>query len=137
MEKKDITKCFDLENKCFGYKVRFDKEMLFSRLYAMAIYGYSYVAIYKKEIIGHLISFVTRDGDIYIDYLCVDFKYKRKGVGRALINKLKSENPRSNLFLRTTQPNSGAIKFYLTLGFEIFKIDDDETWKDIILRYKR
>jgi ribosomal protein S18 acetylase RimI-like enzyme len=134
----DTSACFDLENKCFGYKTRFDKEMLHSRLTSLAEYGISFTAWYKKEIIGHIISFVTKTGDIYLDYLCVESKYQRKGVGKQLLEKLERENPRANIWLRTGSNNQRAVMFYLKMGYEIHKVKgDDWKYKDIVMVLKR
>lgn len=130
--------CFDLEHKCFGYKVRFDKDMLYGRLSSLADYGISFVAIYKKEIVGHILSFITKTGDIYIDFLCVEKKLKRKGIGKQLLQKLEGENPRANIWLRTGSNNQSAIKFYLSMGYEIHEVKgDDWKYRDILMVLKR
>lgn len=138
METKDTSKCFDLENKCFGYKVRFDKALLYSRLSGLAEHGVSFVAIYKKEIIGHISSFYTKTGDIYIDFLCIEKKYQRKGIGKQLLSHLEKENPRSNIWLRTGSNNQSAIKFYLSMGYQIHEVKGDEwSYRDIVMVLKR
>jgi len=138
MEKKDNNDCFDLENKCFGYKVRFDKSLLYDRLNNLREYGMCFVAINRKIIVGHVTSFYTRTGDIYIDFICVSRKHERKGIGRLLMNKIKSENPRANIYLRTGSNNQNSIKFYLSMGFEIHEVKgDDWLYRDILMVLKR
>ena len=138
MEVKDAHRCFDLEMSCFGYKVRFDKDILYSRLSGLAEHGVSFVAIYKKEIIGHISSFYTRTGDIYVDFLCIQKKYQRKGVGKQLLSHLQSENPRSNIWLRTGSNNQIAIKFYLSMNYQIHEVKGTEwLYRDIVMVLKR
>ena len=138
MEKKDCNPCFDLEMGCFSYKVRFDKELLYSRLSTSLDYGYSYVAIYKKKVIGHITSFVTRGGDIFVEFLCVKSEYKRKGVGRQLLHKVQGENPRCNIYLKTGSNNQESLKFYLSMNYEIHEVKgSDWKYRDILMVLKR
>jgi len=138
MDEKDTSGCFDREAKCFGYKVRFDKNMVHNRLQTLMTHGASYVAEYKKKIVGHITSFYTKTGDIYLEFLCVDDDKHRKGIGRTLIRKLEDDNQRSNIYLRTGSNNQPAIKFYLSMGYEIHEVKgDDWKYKDIVMVLKR
>ncbi len=55
---------------------------------------------------------------LYIYEMFVRKKYQRKGIGTALINKLKEKYPTLNLRVRCD--NDSAIDFYMENGFEIF-----------------
>lgn len=116
---KDVSDFLSLEMKCFRYKVRFDKEQLTSRLGNLITHGISYKAVYKGHTIGHLTSFLTKTGDIFIDYLCVYPIHHDKQVGTQLLQKLQSDNPRKSIRLYTDQPNQKAMIFYIKRGFII------------------
>jgi len=122
----DTSDFFDRENKCFGYKVRFDKEKLYSRLDTLIMHGYSYKAVHKKKIVGHVTSFITRTGDLFVDYLCVDVK--RKGIGTLLLKKLRTENPRKTIYLFTDHTNISSMLFYLKSGFVFDKREKDRIY---------
>ena len=125
---QDVADFLSLEMKCFRYKIRFDKELLTSRLGNLIEHGYSYKAVHKGSTIGHLTSFITKTGDIFIDYLCVEPKFHDMHIGTQLLDKLQKENPRKSIKLYTDQPNKGAMIFYIRKGFIIDSIKDSRVY---------
>lgn len=82
--------------------------------------GKIFIATIRGQIIGY-ISLGRRIFALMIDSIIVDRNYRRKGVGRKLVEKAK-EYARSEGFhvLRTDTGTfmDYAIKFYLACGFE-------------------
>lgn len=80
----------------------------------------TYVYINNNEIQG----FISLLGDGYIGALFVNYKNKRKGIGRKLINYCKENN--SKLTLKVYEKNIDAILFYVAMGFKNKKVQIDE-----------
>ena len=62
---------------------------------------------------------MTRDV-LFADTLAVDEAYRKKGIGRALLNflkKLKEENRLDGVELQVNALNEGALEFYRKCGF--------------------
>lgn len=70
----------------------------------------------------HVHGSVMRDYlNLYIDDLCVDPKYRRMGVGRALFERAKQlacERGAYNIDLNVWAFNESAIRFYESLGMK-------------------
>ncbi len=65
-------------------------------------------------------NILTDIKSLYIDDLCVDEKFRGKGVGKALyqaVKKLARENGCYNLTLNVWSRNTSAHEFYLRCGF--------------------
>ena len=60
--------------------------------------------------------------DIYnrfeIDYIVVDSKYRRQGIGEKLIKNIIDLNP-DNITLEVREDNIAAINLYKKMGFEV------------------
>ncbi len=65
----------------------------------------------------------------YIEGIFVDSSNHRKGIGKALLNKVK-EN-RDSLMLNVYQKNTGAISFYKNNGFVIISENKDKDTNEI------
>ena len=59
---------------------------------------------------------------IYLFEICVNNKYRGKGIGKLLINKVISfaKNKKANLKVDTFFKNKNTIEFYKKLGFKPF-----------------
>ncbi|MDY0278089.1 MAG: GNAT family N-acetyltransferase [Acholeplasma sp.] len=86
------------------------------------------VIVYEQEknTIAYLIGW--EEGDyFFIDDLCVDKNFQHQGIGRKLIEHIKSKYKqiRLNVWAR----NEKALEFYQSLGFDVLKyileIDQD------------
>lgn len=80
----------------------------------------TYVYVEDNEIQG----FISLLNNNYIGALFVSEKFKRKGIGRKLINFCKENN--KNLTLNVYERNIDAILFYVAMGFKNKNIKIDE-----------
>jgi ribosomal protein S18 acetylase RimI-like enzyme len=86
-------------------------------------YGVFHVQNENQKIIGYAIC-QTIDGNnkMYISSLCVDTEYRRRGIGKVLIDECKKEfKDRKNMRLHVHTENIGAIELYKKCGFIIEK----------------
>jgi len=108
--------------------------------------GISFGAYDSDELVGYiLLSEMSWNKSLWIDYLMVSDAYKGTGIGRKLINKaleIASTNYRV-LVLEVQNENYGAIQFYQKLGFRIEGIEfsryaEKENEKNVafIMKYK-
>jgi len=74
-----------------------------------------------QSIIGVIIGGFEEEGRIWLEMLAVSNKFRRKGVGKALINRVceigTSKNYRA-CFVDVDISNSGAIAFYKKCSFK-------------------
>lgn len=94
----------------------------FEELYQQYPEGFI-VAENKKRIIGYIVGRV-KDNSGEIVSLAVDLAWRRKGIGKKLINFLTThfkEKRLKEISLCVRTRNQGAITFYKKFGFEILK----------------
>lgn len=74
----------------------------------------------QKETIGGIAAYIFY-GSLLIDILWVDKQYRRKGIGRALINEAESVAKKYNLNMISVSTMGfwNALGFYQKLDFEI------------------
>ncbi|MBP9779506.1 GNAT family N-acetyltransferase [Candidatus Gracilibacteria bacterium] len=81
-----------------------------------------YVAKIEKEIVGYAFYHSGFDPDemqgkiIHLIDFFVSEKARRKGVGRALIEKLQSHEDSLGLYFGVWKKNIGAVEFYKKIG---------------------
>ncbi len=99
------------------------------------------VYVYEKN--DEIRGFIGTTGN-YIAGLFVNKDFQNKGIGRKLLNKVKSNV--SDIYLNVYVKNSKAVKFYRKNGFRIVDTHrDSETrkkehvmfWKRLILQRKK
>jgi len=73
-----------------------------------------FVAIEEKNIIGFIL-FQRRGKKVHVFNIAIHPSHKRKGIGKALMNKIKNKN----IILEVDMRNLEAIKFYYNLGFVV------------------
>ena len=92
--------------------------------------------VYVCEQDGQIQAFIGLSGN-YIAGLFVSKDFQSKGVGKLLLDYLKSKH--NELTLRVYEKNNRALKFYLREGFLLLESDIDENtgepelammWKD-------
>ena len=85
---------------------------------------------------GLVLGFIGLNDD-YIEGIFVDFKHQHKGIGRKLLNYVKSI--KSSLGLSVYEKNAGAIQFYRNNDFEIVFIQNEDANNEIeyIMKWSR
>ena len=92
-----------------------------------------YIAKFKDEIIGYIMfdiiektNYIMRyRKQLNIDAICVDEKYRGKGIGTYLLNYTKEiaiENNCTDMYLAVSEENKRAIKCYEKFGFKVKQI---------------
>ena len=83
------------------------------------MYKYSYVAVDGSEkVVGLLLAYLKDKNLIYIRRMCVDSTYRRKGVGRKLLEKLLSNLPKKySVEVQTGEYNIASCKLYEEMKF--------------------
>lgn len=116
----------DLENILKIERLSFPKTAYssdtFSHFFKVCSKGF-FLAEVDRKIAGYIIGCI-KDGKGEIISLAVDPKFRRKGIGRKLLNFIldkfgKKEISALKLHVRTK--NRGAIKFYQKFGFQVLK----------------
>lgn len=82
--------------------------------------SYLFVALENDMVIGYCVMSTVLDEGSLLD-ICVDSNYRRKGVAKALFDKLCEVALQLSLAFITLEvraSNEGAISLYSTLGFE-------------------
>ncbi|WP_054957843.1 GNAT family N-acetyltransferase [Paenibacillus dakarensis] len=77
----------------------------------------TYVAVYDGEIVGF--SDMTRTG--YLDRLYVHKDYQRRGIAKALVEKLEREAMNLGLTEIKTEASITAKPFFKHLGYEVIR----------------
>jgi ribosomal protein S18 acetylase RimI-like enzyme len=97
-----------------------------------------WVAEEKKQVVGYLFGIYEEIKDhksmtdrktLYIDDLCVDKNFRKKGIGRQLYNYAKMvarTNGCYDITLNVWNLNPGAIAFYEKLGMQPMKVYMEE-----------
>jgi len=92
-----------------------------------------FVAKIREEIVGYImfnIREIIRPTMIYrkqlsIEAICVDEKYRGKGIGTELLKyakKIGKENNCTDLYLTVNEENEGAIRIYEKFGLKVKNI---------------
>ncbi len=74
-----------------------------------------YLCAFEEGTLCGILSAVNGAGECEIENIAVAEAYRRRGVGKALINALKPMC--ENIFLLVKETNEGAVSFYTALGF--------------------
>ncbi|WP_323119098.1 GNAT family N-acetyltransferase [Burkholderia alba] len=97
------------------------------------------VATEDRQLLG-MSAHTSADGVVWLDQLYVCPSRKRRGIGTALLNHVKSQTP-GMLQLYTFQPNLAAIAFYERHGFVAIGYGDgsenEEHCPDALYRWTR
>jgi ribosomal protein S18 acetylase RimI-like enzyme len=89
----------------------------------------AHVAVDQDKVVGftatHFAAWHRRQG---IQHLYVSPDWRRRGVGRALVDTVKAtgiKNGASHLWLETSNVNAAAVKAYKRMGFTLCGLDLD------------
>lgn len=92
-----------------------------------------YVAKLQNEIVGYIIFNIKEKENpsmryrkqLNIDAICVDKKYRGKGIGTKILESIKEiakSKGCTDLYLTVNQENENAIKMYEKFGFKVKNI---------------
>lgn len=118
----EYTRCAMLDNELVGVIVRFpvsqrkeaDKNAGQGFIKAMGFFGFiRKMALYMK--MQKMLGGVLDDDGMYIHTLCVDGRFRGKGIGTEMLQAIAEENSKMYLYVNTK--NEGAIRFYKKNGF--------------------
>ena len=94
----------------------------FTFVFFRKFYEESLVAKKNGKIVGYVntMNSLVLGKHPYINFLCVDKKYRGQGIGKALLKKLiaRLEKNHEKVFLRVSWHKSKLIPFYKKLGFK-------------------
>jgi ribosomal-protein-alanine N-acetyltransferase len=119
--KDDIRSVYELEKRCFKDPypevVLLMLYQLYPELFFVAENGI------EKNIVGYVSGMIRMDGFGHIASICVDEKYRRRGIGRRLMETIESAMRTifkvCNFRLEVRVSNEPAIKLYESLGYRI------------------
>ena len=97
-------------------------------------YNKIFVAVIEENVVGYIFTVIDQEDDpasnftdiknLYIDDLCVDEHYQNRGIGRALMNKVKEYAKSINckrVTLNVWALNPSALSFYESNDFKPYK----------------
>lgn len=92
--------------------------------YSLKLSTYArFVVAYQNETITGLIAFYEnrQSGTLYVPYFCTNHQYRRRGVGKTLIETLitYADNLKCAIELEVLKTNHAAIMLYKCNGFEV------------------
>ena len=108
-----------------------DMKILFDTMLKREIYS-AYVVYYYDVPVGYMIllhrnypdtPYGKKHSAIHIEHICVESKYKGKGIGKALINFVKDiakDNDVDRIELDYWTGNKNAGEFFKSQGFETY-----------------
>lgn len=105
-----------LEEKIWGEEVvnKYDAPMLVR-------FGYVYVAKCWKEIVWALVSYQTRENEVYVCDWVVDKKYRGMGIWKRLYERLFCDVKDKNIVTFIDPDNTPSLNAHIKLGFSVSK----------------
>jgi len=118
---EDISKIFKIESAKKPYAQEWTKKTSLEKITKSFREDIVHIAVVNEEIVGFIISRVSKDKQVYIDEFWIKKHYQKKGVGKALIKLIEKECKKKgakSIRLIANQ-KSGAIQFYKKLKYKI------------------
>ena len=78
------------------------------------------VVVFRKRVTENHVN-LCDSKVVWIDEICIDEKYRRKGIGKLLIQEVEKqakENKCNQIELNCWECNENAIKFYESIGLK-------------------
>jgi len=100
-----------------GFKMTYEKALA-----GFSSKMFSYIGLYKKNLLIGFMLLKENGKEIWIKHLLVDKNERKKGLGKMLIEKAINKKAKE-IFTETIKGNKAAIKFFLENNFEILKDD--------------
>jgi ribosomal-protein-alanine N-acetyltransferase len=118
--KEDLKNVYELEKKCFKDPYPEAVLLMLYHLYPELFFIAENTG--EKKIVGYASGMVRADGFGHIISICVGEEYRRRGIGRKLMEVLESAMRVSfnvcNFRLEVRVSNESAIKLYESLGYK-------------------
>ena len=100
------------------------------------------VAQYDNIVVGYIIFWIRYEDEGHIISLAVDEKYRKKDIGKELVNYAVNIFEKCNvreIKLEVRISNKGARKFYIKMGFEEKKVLENyyEDGEDAVIMKKK
>lgn len=116
MQDVDIAEVAQLEKKCFSdpWSENGLRESLKKPAYRML------VAKEDGKVVGYIGAYMVAD-ELNITNVAVDPDYRRRGIGRELINEMirhAEKNRMTTIYLEVRVSNTAAISLYRAAGFD-------------------
>ena len=116
---KDLDECAKMSHiREFSFTYKASDSRVKKYLNDFLKKGILLVAKENDNLIGFLAAEFTLGKFIWVDFLVVDKKYRRKGFGKILFNKMEQIAKKkgfNNIFLIVPKFNKNSIKFYKSL----------------------
>ena len=83
--------------------------------------GYHSINPFVAEIDGEIVGYADLQENGFIDHFYCHWKYQRKGIGKALMNKIIEEAKAKNIERIFSHVSITAKAFFESFGFEVIK----------------
>lgn len=94
----------------------------FSKQICKEQYGVFYGSITYNILTAFFAKPFVKPGEGYIDFLCVDENYRRKGIASKLLEFVYENTDYQHYYLEVLGKNKGAIKLYERQGYKTVKV---------------
>lgn len=84
-------------------------------------FGYVFVAKDHGQLVGAIVAIKTREDDIAVIDWVVDARYRQKGVGRRLYERLEKESKPHHIVAYVQVDNTSSVEAHTRMGFKKFK----------------
>lgn len=84
-------------------------------------FGYVYTAKDGKKLVGGLVAYPTKHGEIYVCDWVVDKNYRGNGVGWQLYQRLLQDTQKKTVVTFVAVKNKASLVGHKKLGFKIVK----------------
>lgn len=116
---EDLPTVFELEKSCFSDPYPIEVLVVLQSLYPELFL----VAEYNGKVVGYVSGVIRIDGSGHIVSICVDPKYRMKGIGRQLMIEIEDTMRKQfsvcTYRLEVRVSNSTAIQLYKSIGYSI------------------
>ena len=115
-------------NKCDEKKLKSSDDMI--KTYLGRDYSIFYIAIIDEEPVGFIHGTIDPKPQehiqAYVQELFITEKYRKKGIGNALLSELHTFFDKKNVKagLSTDEDNKETIEFYKKRGYKIYKTEN-------------
>ena len=89
----------------------------------LEILGIIRILIFDKLLLSRMIKKAIAPDEFYLSIICVNDRYRRKGIGENLLKNVKiiaKKKKCKKIILNVSKYNDSAIKFYKKNGFRIY-----------------